>query len=122
MSKDLQIIPAESVESVDFRILGSRQDDPVMLLQRLYVLLFSNSGTGYRDGDGTGALLDYMAGGNTPEKQELDSLLVLACAEALDRLDQEDRDIIESFTGEASEDGVSIQLELVLTDGTVIRS
>ena len=115
--KDLLIIPTES-SAVTFEVRGSADTDGILILQHLYVLLFSSS-SGYRTG--TSALLfDLLDGGNLPPAGVLNARLAIACGSALSALDADERDLVESFTGEADDYG-NMQLTLELKDGTVIQ-
>ena len=117
--KDLQIIPADEGH-VEFYPRGASEDTGLMLLQRLYVMLFCDQSEGYRTGDGGYTLWDFLNGGNIPPKQVFDSILATSCASAVNMLDDEDRDLIESFSGEGTSDGSAI-LTLVLEDGTTVK-
>lgn len=115
MSKDLLLIPRES-GVVNFDILGAAEDDGLLLLQRLYVLLFSSPADEYRSGGG--GLLLWLEGSNIPSVESFNSMLAISTGTALQALDAEDRKQISSFS--ALYDGEDIQCELVLADGTTI--
>ena len=117
--KDLQIIPAEEGE-VNFFPRGESEDIGLMLLQRLYVLIFSDPSRGYRQGDGGFTLWNFMQGGNIPTKDVFDSILATCCASALSMLDESDRKLVSSFTGEGYEDG-SAAFTLTLQNGTTVK-
>ena len=91
-----------------------------MLLQRLYVMLFSDGSSGYRQGDGGYTLWNFMEGGNIPPKQVFDAILATSCATAMNMLDESDRDLIQSFSGEGFDDGSAI-FTLTLQDGTTVK-
>lgn len=117
--KDLQIIPSEQ-GSVEFFPRGDSDDTGLMLLQRLYVMIFSEPLSGYRQGDGGYTLWNFMEGGNIPTKQVFDSILATCCASAVNMLDESDRELIASFVGEGSEDGSAI-FTLTLQNGTTVK-
>lgn len=117
--KDLQIIPAESGD-VSFYPRGESEDTGLMLLQRLYVMIFSDGSTGYRQGDGGYTLWNFMEGGNIPPKQVFDSILATSCASAMNMLDESDRALIRNFSGEGFEDGTAL-FTLTLQDGTTVK-
>lgn len=117
--KDLQIIPDDS-GSVSFYPRGESEDTGLMLLQRLYVMLFSPPAGGYRQGDGGYTLWNFMIGGNIPTKEVFDTVLATCCASALNMLDASDRDLIASFSGEGETDGSAI-FTLTLQDGTTVK-
>ena len=119
MSKDLQIIP-DTDATVEFYVRGASEDIGLMLLQRLYVCLFSDPGTGFRDGDGGYTLWNFLEGGNIPPKEVMDAILATSCASAVNMLDQSDRDSIASFVGEANDSGEVI-CTLTLADGTTVK-
>ena len=115
---DIQITPGESGD-VLFSVRGKAPDTGLMLLQRLYVLLFSPRGKGYRGGGIEYDLLALLEGANTPTDEELNALLALGCAYALEGLDDEDRALVDSFTCSAS--GGAVSCTLVLSEGTTIE-
>lgn len=117
--KDLQIIPAEEGD-VEFYPRGASEDTGLMLLQRLYVMLFSDQTESYREGDGGYTLWNFIEGGNIPVKPIFDSVLATSCASAVNMLDAEDRAVIASFSGEGFQDGSAL-LTLTLTDGTTVK-
>lgn len=116
--RDIQIIPDTSGTFVP-DILGSSQDTGLMLLQRLWVMLFADHGSAYRGGRQSVELLSFLDGGNIPSDAVLNALLVPAAAAAVASLEDEDRALIDSFvcTG-ASGDIVGT---LRLKDGTTIN-
>ena len=118
MSKDIKMIPDVS-GLVTFAITGDSEDIGLMLLQRLYVMLLSDPQTGYRDSDGGHTLLKFLDGGNIPVDSIMNTYLALGCATALSMLDETDRRLIRSFTGDCT-DG-KIVCTLVLNDGTTIQ-
>ena len=116
--KDIQIIP-ETTGVVDFEIIGSSEDTGLMLLQRLYILLFCNQTDVYRN-DGIGvSILNFIEGGNTPSSSVLNAMLSLACSSAVSMLDDSDKNNISSFIGFAEQDYVIFELSLI--DGTTIK-
>ena len=115
--KDIRIIN-DTTGDVIFTVYDAREDSGLMLLQRLYVMLLSDQTSPYRTGDGY-SLLTFLEGANKPADGVMSSVLAIACANAVDMLDEEDRDRIESFTG-VCEDGVII-CTLTLTDGTTLE-
>lgn len=115
--KDMRIIPNESGD-VTFELLGGEEDTGLMLLQRLYVLMLSQSDGTYRYGT-DGALLQLLEGGNNPPAGVLNALLSVACANALNALDEADRVRISSFKGSATDSGILCTLELM--SGTVLE-
>lgn len=117
--KDLQIIPANE-GTVEFYPRTASEDTGLMLLQRLYVMLFSDGATGYRQGDGGYTLWNFIEGGNIPIKEVFDAVLATSCASAVNMLDESDRELIASFTGEGFEDGSAL-LTLILQDGTTVK-
>ena len=117
--KDLQIIPADA-GNVEFYPRSASEDTGLMLLQRLYVMMFSDQSEGYRTGDGGYTLWNFLEGGNIPPKQIFDAILATSCASAVNMLDDADRELISSFSGEGFNDGSAI-LTLVLEDGTTVK-
>lgn len=117
--KDLQIIPADAGD-VEFYPRGDSEDTGLMLMQRLYVMLFSDPSKGYRQGNGGYTLWNFLEGGNIPAKQFFDAALSTSCSSAVSMLDQADRDLIASFSGEGKEDGSAV-LTLKLKDGTTVK-
>ena len=116
MKKDICMIP-DSNGLVTFLVRGARDSDALLLLQRLYVLLLSDTSTGYRDGDSEAALGNSLKGGNIPPVGLLNSRLALTCASVLNLIDADDRAKIASFTGTGDADG-NMTFTLVLKDGT----
>lgn len=114
--KDLLIIPDKSGK-VEFDVYGSQEDSGLLLLQRLYVLMFTQ-GSGLRPAGGFD-LLSFAEGANQPPDDVLNSMLALCCSTALSRLDEEDRSNVRSFTG-TSKDGI-ITCTLELADGTTVE-
>lgn len=117
--KDLRIIPENSGDVV-FAPYGESQDTGLMLLQRLYVLMFSDPSIGYRLSDGGYTLWSFLDGGNIPSKQVFDSVLAMCCATALKMLEESDQALISSFTAEGNTDGSAV-FTLVLQDGTTLK-
>lgn len=117
MSKDILMIPDQSGD-VSFSILGEQNDTGLSLLQRLYVILLSPSGDAYRGGSGM-SLLQFAEGANTPPDSVLNSMLAIACANALNQLDDEDAIHVTSFSGTALDANITFVLEL--TDGTTVK-
>ena len=115
--KDLRIISDKSGDP-GFIIYDAIEDSGLLLLQRLYVLLLSDTGEAYR-GEGGSTLLRFLDGGNRPTDDIMNSLLAINCANALNMLTPEDRNNISSFTGLCT-DG-DIVCTLVLRDGTTIK-
>ena len=89
-----------------------------MLLQRLYVLMFSESVEMDREGSGY-TLLDLLQGGNRPPDSALTSIMHIVCMDAMNLLDPEDVEKIQMFTGECNEGVITCTLRL--TDGTTIK-
>lgn len=118
MPKDIQMIPDHSGQVI-FTILGESSDTGLMLLQRLYVMLLSDPQNDYRDSDGGATLLQFLEGANIPADSIMNTYLALGCSTAISMLDDDDKQYIESFTGEC-ENGV-ITCTLVLTDGTTVK-
>ena len=117
--KDLRITPDESGE-VTFLPYGESQDTGLMLLQRLYVMIFSDPSIGYRLGDGGYTLWSFMDGGNIPSKEVFDSVLAMCCSSAVNMLDSSDQELISSFTATGETDGSAV-FTLVLQDGTTVK-
>ena len=117
--KDLQIIPADEGD-VAFYPRGESDDTGLMLLQRLYILLFSDPSIGYRQGDGGYTLWNFLEGGNIPSKQVFDSILATSCASAVNMLDDSDKALVQSFSGEGFDDGSAI-FTLTLRNGTTVK-
>lgn len=115
--KDLKIISDDS-GAVDFSVLGKSEDTGLMLLQRLYILLLSDTTTQYRGGTGY-TLLNFLEGGNIPNDGTMNSMLAISCSNAVNMLDDEDRDNIASFSGQST-DG-NVVLTLTLADGTTVK-
>ena len=116
--KDIQIIP-DTTGVVNFEIIGASNDTGLMLLQRLYILLFCNQTDVYRN-DGIGvSILSFIEGGNTPSSSVLNAMLSLACSSAVSMLDDSDKNNISSFIGFAEQDYVIFELSLI--DGTTIK-
>ena len=116
MAKDIQIIPSSS-GVVNFLVHGKLEDCGLLLLQRLYVLMFTERSGNYREHGG--GLLGFMEGANIPSIDAFNALLALSADEALQGLDSEDRENISSFT--ATYNGDIITCILKLTDGTTIE-
>lgn len=117
--KDLRITPDDSGD-VMFQPYGESQDTGLMLLQRLYVMLFSDPTIGYRTGDGGYTLWNFMEGGNIPSKEIFDSVLAMCCSSAVTMLDTPDRELIASFTASGETDGSAV-FTLTLRDGTTVK-
>lgn len=115
---DVQIIPGTSGEVV-FSVRGKATDSALLLLQRLYVLLFSNMSGAYRGGDAGVDVLELLDGANVLADEALEALLNMAATYALSALDQEDRDMIESFDCVCVDGRIISTLEM--TDGTVLE-
>lgn len=118
MRYDVRLIPDSSGE-VSFTVRGKSEDTGLMLLQRLYVLLFSPHGTNYRPGSAEWDMLAFMDGANIPPDEEMNAMLALGCSYALEALDDADRALVDSFSC-VSVDGL-ITGALVLADGTTIE-
>lgn len=116
--KDIRLIPEDSGE-VSFTVEGTSDDTGLLLLQRLYVLLLTDTSEAYRGGEEGYSLLQFIYGGNIPSAGVLDAMLAISCASALKLLDPEDRELITSFKGESINGEVICTLEL--TDGTTIK-
>lgn len=117
--KDLRITPDTSGEVV-FQPYGESQDTGLMLLQRLYVMIFSDPAIGYRTGDGGYTLWNFMEGGNIPNKELFDSVLAMCCSSAVSMLDPTDQELIASFTASGETDGSAVFV-LTLRDGTTVK-
>lgn len=117
-NQDLQILPCADGEVV-FGVLGRREDDGLMLLQRLYTLLFSAHGAEYRHGVAGYDLLALLNGANMPSDDVLNALVAVCKAHAMEALDDEDRARIAAFDC-VSTDG-KITGTLTLADGTIIQ-
>lgn len=117
MEKDICIIPDESGDVI-FDITGAATDYGLALLQRLYVLLFTAHNAEYRTGEGA-SLLAFLDGGNITDDGVVDAVLGIACSDAVNALDQSDRDNVQSFTG-TCENG-AITCTLTLADGTTVK-
>lgn len=115
--KDLQIIN-KSTGKVEFSVRGEDEDTGFMLLQRLYVIMFSDVGMDYREITTGVSLLDFVNGTNKAPDALLTSTLAVACASALNALDKEDRNKVESFSGKYTDDQALFTLKLV--DGTTL--
>ena len=116
--KDIRIIPTESGD-VDFNIYKDKgEDSGLMLLQRLYVLLFNRSSEEYVEGAMSGGLLDLLDGVNTPPDGLVNSILSVACAVAVRSLDESDAKAVDSFTGSCVDGVVTVTLQL--QDGTTL--
>ena len=115
--KDLKIISDDS-GAVDFSVFGKSEDTGLMLLQRLYILLLSDTTTQYRGGTGY-TLLNFLEGGNIPNDGTMNSMLAISCSNAVNMLDDEDRANIASFSGQST-DG-NVVLTLTLADGTTVK-
>ena len=116
--KDVRIIPDVS-GPVTFKIEGQSEDTGLLLLQRLYVMLFSDPATGFRDSNGGQTLLTLLDGCNIPPDDVMNQFLTLSCTTAVSMLDAADRKNIKSFTGKCT-DG-KVVCTLVLADGTTVR-
>ena len=114
---DLRIIPTNS-GAVTFDVYGKSQDTGLLLLQRLYILLLASNDNAYRSSNGY-TLLDFLEGGNIPDDSTMESILTICCADAVNKLDVEDRNNVTSFSA-TSTNGV-IQCSLVLADGTTVK-
>ena len=114
--KDLLIIP-NTPGTVTFEVRGKSEDSGLLLLQRLYVLLFSGSSEDYRTEGGN--LSGFLEGVNIPDIGSFNALLAVCAGAALRAMDEDDRVNIESFT--ATYDGESINCILKLTDGTTVN-
>lgn len=114
--KDLLIIP-ETSDVVTFEVRSGRNDSGLLLLQRLYVLLFTGSSEDYRTGGGN--LSGFLEGANMPDIASFNALLAVCASSALRALDQDDRANISSFT--ATYDGEVINCTLKLIDGTTVN-
>ena len=117
--KDLRIIPDTNGE-VAFYPRGESEDTGLMLLQRLYVMIFSDPSIGFRLGNGGYTLWSFLEGANIPSKSVFDTLLATACTSAVNMLDPADQALISSFTAEGSTDGSAI-FTLTLQDGTTVK-
>ena len=117
--KDILITP-DSSGLVEFEFRGSRNDDALMLLQRLYVILLGDNTGEYRDSSIGSTLYPMLGSSNIPSVGVMNSQLALACASALRMLDPEDRVQVSTFNGESTEDGKFI-FTLELVDGTSIQ-
>lgn len=116
--KDILMIPDKSGH-VTFDILGASDDTGLMLLQRIYTQLLTDPDEGYRGGDGGFTLLSFLDGANRPADAVMQTYLSISCSTALSMLSKEDRDHIQSFTGDCT-DGI-VTFTLVLTDGTTVK-
>jgi hypothetical protein len=114
----MMIVP-DGPGDVTFEVRGRSEDTGLMLLQRLYVLMFSVSGSEYRGGRPGTDLLALMEGANTPPDVVMNQLLALCRSAALSALDRVDRERIASFSC-VSSDGI-ILATLTLTDGTTVK-
>ena len=115
---DIQIVPGTS-GAVEFSILKKANDSGLLLLQRLYVLMFSNTETGYRGGDSGVDLLELLNGANEMPDDAMNAMLNLAATYAVLALDQEDRDKVASFDCVCLDGEITSTLEL--TDGTTLE-
>ena len=123
MLKDILITPTPTAvpQAVTFKVLGETEDTGLALLQRLYILMFSGQEDKYRNDGGPGySLIDFLNGANYQTVAAMNSILGLCATGALEQLDPEDLEKIDSFECVAQEDG-SIQSYLVLKDGTTIE-
>lgn len=116
--RDLRIIPQES-GPVTFKLYEESGDSGYMLLQRLYRMLLTTSSDAYRDSTNSTMLLSFLEGGNILPDDAMNSVLAIACSDAVNALDSTDIDYIQSFVG-TSENG-EIFLTLTLTDGTTLK-
>lgn len=117
--KDLRIIP-DATGDVAFYPRGESEDIGLMLLQRLYVLIFSDPSIGFRLGDGGYTLWSFLEGANIPSKEIFDTLLATACSSAVNMLDPDDQAHVAAFTADGQTDGSAI-FTLTLTDGTTVK-
>lgn len=117
--KDLLIIPDVS-GSVSFYPRGESEDTGMMLLQRLYVLIFSDPSIGFRLGDGGYTLWSFLEGGNIPSKEIFDTMLAASCTTAVKMLEPSDQALISSFSASGDTDG-SATFTLTLKDGTTVK-
>lgn len=117
--KDLKLITDDNGD-VSFFPRGESDDTGLMLLQRLYVMIFSDPSIGYRLSQGGYTLWSFMQGGNIPSTQIFNTVLSMCCSSALEMLDSSDRANISSFTAKGAEDGSAI-FTLVLQDGTTVK-
>ena len=118
MPKDVLMIPDKS-GPVDFTIKGASQDTGLLLLQRLYVMLFSDPNVGFRDSDGGQTLLTLLDGSNIPPDSVMNSYLQIGCSTAVSMLDASDKTNIKSFTGTCTDGKVTCTL--ILADGTTVK-
>lgn len=116
--KDILMIPDKSGH-VTFDILGASDDTGLMLLQRIYTQLLTDPDEGYRSGDGGFTLLSFLDGANRPADAVMQTYLSISCSTALSMLSKDDREHIQSFTGDCT-DGI-VTFTLVLTDGTTVK-
>ena len=72
--KDLLIIP-NTPGTVTFEVRGKSEDSGLLLLQRLYVLLFSGSSEDYRTEGGN--LSGFLEGVNIPDIGSFNALLAV---------------------------------------------
>lgn len=115
--KDLQIVPADTGD-VSFEIRGVTTDEGIQILQQLYIMLFSSTESGsFRESAGDLSVL--LSGMNIPATGIVDSILAIACRDAVSALDYEDRIKIYSLQGTYT--GESIILTLTLANGVTIR-
>jgi hypothetical protein len=114
--KDLLIIP-DTNGRVEFEVRGRSEDTGLLLIQRLYVLLFTGPTEAFRDSGG--GLSGFLEGANIPDVDSFNALLAVSVSGALNALEPEDRARVDSFT--AKFDGESISCTLKLTDGTTVN-
>ena len=117
MVKDMQIIPLEDGD-VEFSVLGKISDESVILLQRVYVLLLSDTSDLYRTGAGT-TLMQSIVGANITSVDSMDALLAVSCNKVLAALDSADRARIRSLS--AVWQNSSAQVTVVFSDGNKIQ-
>ena len=88
MTLDLKIIPDQS-GNVEFgapanlsfpgSLPVASPDTGLMLLQRLYIIMFSEPGTAYRKDTGGMSLLQFLDGANTPPAGVMNSIMSIVC-------------------------------------------
>jgi len=114
--KDLLVIPEES-GTVELEVRGRREDSKLMLLQRLYVLLFTGPSEPFRKSGG--GLSGFLAGANMPDIDAFNALLAICASSAVGSLDTEDREQVSAFS--VIYDGETINCSLKFKDGTIIN-
>ena len=110
--RDLQILKNASEPNITFSLLGASTDTGLMLLQRLYVLLFSELDSGFRDGPDGYSLLQFIQGGNIPDTGTFEAILAVATAAAVRALDPEDIELVNAFDGTIVNGEILCVLEL----------